>query len=288
MEPARDLDPYGVIIFSGDVPGVRDDFAERVSRLLATSSSEEDARKAAAQEIYKCSWGPTRVPVYDLILLARLILGDSQPHLLDVARFLISEAKVPVDGVDLSGSQAIYHCVTTKPAFDPEFAQILYDAGGDVNARNRYGGTPAHEIVLVYDLVDRQKMQRSADALKWVLDHGGNLDVKDNDGSTARGCIDTMRSKLSSARRNLRLPMWDVLDREDRRRVRLADSICGFCGRDDVKLLKCSQCMKVRYCAPPRGCQKMDWPKHKVPCKAASSTQPQPAAQATYLGMPLS
>ncbi|TFY68226.1 hypothetical protein EVJ58_g1150 [Rhodofomes roseus] len=112
-------------------------------------------------------------------------------------------------------SNGIYHCILTKPVFDPELAQILYDAGGDVNARNRYGGTPAH-------VLNRETMQRSADALKWFLDHGGNLDIKDNDGATARSCIVSMREKMRTTRRSLRLPMWDVLDREDQRRARVA------------------------------------------------------------------
>ncbi|TFY61981.1 hypothetical protein EVJ58_g4161 [Rhodofomes roseus] len=274
-------------VFSGNRIDVKTDFEYRLARFRASARSEEEARKAAAHEIYELSWGPTRVPVYDLIFLAILVTPEQRQGLLDVARYLIAEAKVPVDGADLSGAQAIYHCVSTKPVFDPELAQILYDAGGDVNARNRYGGTSAHEIVLVYDLHNRETMQRSADALKWFLDHGGNLDIKDNDGATARSCIVSMREKMRTARRSLRLPMWDVLDREDQRRARLAESICSLCGRDDAKLLKCSQCMKARYCTPPRTCQKSDWPKHKTPCKAASRTQAQPATQATYLGVPL-
>lgn len=212
-------------------------------------------------------------------------MPDARSQILAVASFLISEAKVPVDGVDLSGSQALHHCISTKPAFDPELAQMLHDAGGDVNARNRYGGTTAHEIVLVYDLYDRAKMQRSADALKWFLDHGGNVDIADGDGATARRCIVHLRQKVAGAgRRAIRLPMWGVLDSEDRRRKRLADSICGFCGRDDVKLMTCSRCKKMKYCAPPRKCQNADWANHKRSCKALKE---QPMTQVTYLGKPL-
>ncbi|KZT66483.1 hypothetical protein DAEQUDRAFT_767951 [Daedalea quercina L-15889] len=260
MEPARDLEPYGAAIFSGDLASVMKEFFSRVSRNRASSGSEEDARKAVAQEIYMLSWGPTCV-----------------------ARFLIYEAKVPVNGVDLSGSQAIYHCVSTKPAFDPELAQILYDAGGDVSARSRYGGTAAHEIALVYDWFDRAKMQCSADAPKWFLDHGGDVDIKDNGGTTARGCIEAIRQKVvNGARANFRLPMWDVLDREDRRRQQLADGTCTFCGRDDARLLKCSQCMKAQYRSPPRTCQRADWSKHKSPCKTSRGQRVSPA---TYIAV---
>ena len=284
MEPGRDLDSYGGAIFSGDITNVRSDYAGRVARFkLQSGLDEEQARKAATQEIYQLSWGPTRVPIYDLILLATIVMPGARAQILEVSHFLISEAKVPVDGVDLSGSQALHHCISTKPAFDPELAQILYDAGGDVNARNRYGGTAAHEVVLIYDVLDGRKMQRTADALKWFLDHGGNVDIKDGDGTTARTCIDNLRQKVVG--RGVRLPMWGVLDSEDHRRKRLADSICGFCGRADTKLLTCSQCKKIKYCAPPRKCQSADWAKHKGTCKALKA---RPMTQAKYLGMPLS
>ncbi|KZT66484.1 hypothetical protein DAEQUDRAFT_730189 [Daedalea quercina L-15889] len=269
LNPARDLDFYGAAIFSGDVASVKDDFTSRVARLLAASDSEDDARKAAAQEIYQLTWGPTRVPVYDLILLGTLAIPDRRAQILEAARFLISEANVSVVGVDLSGSQAIYHCISTKPAFDPELAQMLYDAGADVNLRNRYGGTPAHEITQVYDVVNPESMQRSADALKWFLDHGGNVDMKDNDGAAARGSVESMRRSARVARSGVRLPMWAVLDQEDRRRQRLVDSICAFCGRDDITPKRCSQCTNALYCPKPRKCQKLDWPRHKVSCQVS-------------------
>ena len=128
-------------------------------------------------------------------------------------------------------------------------------------------------------------MQRTADALQWFLDHGGSVDIKDNDGVTARGCMESVRQKVANAgRRGLRLPMWDVVDRKDRRRRQLAESICASCARNDARLLKCSQSMKAKYCSPPRSCQKLGWPIHKAPCTASRA---QPTAQGTYLGMPL-
>ena len=54
----------------------------------------------------------------------------------EVARFLMSEAQASVVGVDLSGSQAHYDDVSTKPAFDPQLAQMLYDTGVDLNLCN--------------------------------------------------------------------------------------------------------------------------------------------------------
>ncbi|KAM5544814.1 hypothetical protein V8D89_001712 [Ganoderma adspersum] len=79
------------------------------------SSCNSDA--AATEEIYRKRWGPTRVPIYNiLVLLSTLIL--------------VSEAQVPVDGTDLSGCTTLHHAISTKPTFDPEYAQMLFDAPG--------------------------------------------------------------------------------------------------------------------------------------------------------------
>ena len=58
-----------------------------------------------------------------------------------------TKASVPVNGKDMSGTTALSPCFkfSTKPTFDFEYAQILFDAGGDINDRNRYGSIVAHE-----------------------------------------------------------------------------------------------------------------------------------------------
>ncbi|KAH9948584.1 hypothetical protein B0H21DRAFT_733158 [Amylocystis lapponica] len=263
MEPGRDLDEYGRAIFMGDLGSVQKDFSERVSKHLKTQS-EEAAREAASAELFALRWGPTRVPIFDLLLLATLIVPTERAQQLDIARWLIQQAKVPVDGTDLSGSTALYHTISTKPAFDPEYAEILHGAGADVNSRNRYGGTAAHEICLIWEPRNRAVVQRAADALEWYLRHGGNIDIKDNDGPTVRGAI----SKLVLS--GIRMTTWDVVMREDERRKKLGDRCCTFCGREpqgETRLLTCSRCRSARYCAPSRPCQKADWPHHGKSCK---------------------
>ncbi|KAH9887989.1 hypothetical protein C8Q73DRAFT_711629 [Cubamyces lactineus] len=48
---------------------------------------------------------------------------------------------------------------------------------------------------------------------------------------------------------------------------------CGYCERDnsvkEATLKRCGGCMLTRYCG--KVCHKMDWPKHKVGCKAIHS-----------------
>jgi hypothetical protein len=180
----------------------------------------------------------------------------------NIARFLIEEAKVPVDGTDLSGTTALSHCFSTKPGLDFEYAQLLYDAGGDVNHRNRYGSTVAQEIVQVYKFDDNASVTNAKRAFKWFLTHGGNSDIADGDGVTVRATL------LTTFLRRAIPEFIEMLEKEDRRRAANGKACCNLCGREDKRLLLCSRCKKVMYCQPPgRLCQKMDWPNHKKECK---------------------
>ena len=269
LEPGRDLDVYGRAVMMGDLETIQLFYNVSVAEHRSKCNSDESARTAATREIYEKRWGPTRVPIYNLILLSLVIMPPMRTQHLELARWFINEAKVPVDGKDLSGSTALHHAISTKPSFDPEYAQMLYDAGGIVTLRNRYGGTPAHEIVMTWDPTDRENVRRAADALKWYLDHGGNLDIKDSDGATIRRSINNTK-KL--ARQGIQMETWRVADAEDKRRTKLAGKICTFCGREprgDVRLLLCSKCKSAHYCSGGRPCQKADWPHHKTICKVA-------------------
>lgn len=271
MEPGRDLDPYGRLVMMGDLEMIQLLYEESVAEHRTKCDSDSAARATATQEIYQKRWGPTRVPIYNLILLSTLILPPSRTQHLAIARWLIDSAKVPVGGTDLSGSTALHHAISTKPAFDPafdpEYAQTLYDAGGVVTHRNRYGGVPAHEICQIWDQTDREVVRRAANALQWYLDHGGNLDIKDSDGIPPRQSVSSTK-KLASV--GIVMETWRVVDSDDKRRKRLAGKACTFCGREprgDVKLLLCSKCKVACYCSGSAPCQKSDWPHHKTICK---------------------
>ncbi|KAI0648666.1 hypothetical protein C8Q79DRAFT_1007249 [Trametes meyenii] len=269
LEPSRDFDEFGMVIMLGDLETLKTMFAESVDERRNLVSDEAAARTLAAQEIYHKRWGPTRVPVFNLILLCSLINPTARAQHHAIAQWLINDVKMPIDGVDLSGSTALHHAISTKPAFEPEYAKILYDAGADVNHRNRYGGTPAHEAVMTWDIRNREVVRRAADALAWFLAHGGNIDTRDTDGNTVRAMIDKTRALSGTG---LQLDTWRVVDDEDMRRRRQAKDICRFCGRrprTETKLLLCSACKKAQYCS--QTCQKGDWPNHKLLCEKVVS-----------------
>ncbi|KAJ6566510.1 hypothetical protein B0H19DRAFT_1138025 [Mycena capillaripes] len=277
MEPSRDLDEYGTYLAMGDLALVKADFTHRVARHSdATMVPETPAsgpstgeiavqlspEGAAAQELYALTWGPTRVPVYGLLGLMRLIYPHRAAQHFAVARFLIDTAKVPVDGPDLSGTLALSHAISTKPAVDLEYAQLLYDAGGDVNNRNRYGGTAAHEITQIWTPNDKAVVARATETLKWFLDHHGSVDIADSDGMAVR--------YMASRTKRIVPGLSTFIAASDRERKARADGdgCCALCGRAaDEAMKRCGRCKVARYCAPDvRACQKIDWPHHKKGC----------------------
>lgn len=264
LEPQRDLDIYGRLLFEGDVSLVRADFEFRVAKYR--DAAQPDPTACARRELAGLRWGPLSTPIYNVILLLTLMAPSRRPLLLEVARYLAHEARVPVDGVDMSGTTALAHAISTKPAFDPQYAEILFTApgGDDVAHRNRYGGTAGHEMCQVYRVGD---VPRAKDALAWYLSHGGNVDVKDTDGASARKTAETLGTRAGFRE------LLGVVKREDARRRERRNECCTFCGREDGgKLLTCSRCKTARYCDPARRrCQKADWARHKTDCGAQSS-----------------
>lgn len=268
MEPNRDLDDYGLLLQEGDLELVNHDFNERISRFQDTGLSDSLARSAAIDELYTMRWGPTRVPIYNLLLLFSAIFPRQRMDYIYITSWLVTTAKVPVNGTDASGTTALSHSISTKPQFDVAFAQLLHDAGGDVNNRNRYGGTCGHEIIQIWNR-DPETVERATEAFDWFLTHGGNVDVKEGDGLTVRFMAGRIIQGFGAG---IGKGFRDALAKEDKRRKEREQFCCGFCGREDAAtLMRCGRCKKINYCSPTykdRACQKLDWPRHKPTCKA--------------------
>lgn len=89
VNPVRDFkDPYAVLF--GDVAAFQKHFQSRVQHF-------EGRRHEAAQELFKLKWGPTRVPIY-VVLLALTLNSDTRLGYIAFAEWLAGTAKVPVDG----------------------------------------------------------------------------------------------------------------------------------------------------------------------------------------------
>lgn len=62
------------------------------------------------------------------------------------------------------------------------------------------------------------------------------------------------------------------------------DHGCFACGRDDLKLKKCGQCLGAFYCSS--SCQKADWKNHRVICRSTGENdrEHQPTSENTLFG----
>lgn len=254
MEPKRDLDSYGRHLFCGNVDAVMLDWVQRGNSRVG---SAPDPAASAAEELYSLQWGPLKTRIYNVVLLGSIIGPLPREAYVDMTSALIC-MEVPVDGVDLAGTTALSHSISTWPAFDTEIATLLLNAGGDINHRNRYGSTAGHDICGVH-VADTEKIKRATTALEWFMSHGGNIDIKDNDGMSARYLLN-----LNPRLRSL-LPM--VAKEDARRRSEPCCTFCGLSPSEKVKQMVCGRCKKATYCAKGK-CQKADWPRHKTDCKA--------------------
>ncbi|KAE9974370.1 hypothetical protein EG328_003885, partial [Venturia inaequalis] len=104
---------------------------------------------------------------------------------MSIVSFLAEEAKVPVDTPDLSGTTTLMWAISTKPYYEPEVADILLKAGGNINRRNRYGCVAAHDAAMVRDYTPAGK-KKTCDALRYYVEHGGDMDIACGDGTTPR------------------------------------------------------------------------------------------------------
>ncbi|KAH7083864.1 hypothetical protein FB567DRAFT_530111 [Paraphoma chrysanthemicola] len=250
MNPSRDLtDPLGAALLST----CQSNALSPIETYIQKRTRDLGSLDGVIQEMYEKRWGPTKMPIYNIILPFFISNPNNSDHLLNLTRYLAETLKVPADGTDITGSSALYWSISTKPYALPPFAQILFDAGASVNQRNRFGATTGGEIGQVDFSADSQ---RNIDMLRWYIEHGGDVDGKDNDGMNVRMLVDMMRKKVPG--------MYEVLERG---RGERGESVCRNCGREGG-LAICKRCKGVRYCSVE--CQKVDWRGHRKGCKTST------------------
>ncbi|TAQ87025.1 hypothetical protein B7494_g4651 [Chlorociboria aeruginascens] len=180
---AADLDSYAELLQAGLLSAIRNDFTRRAQ--VQGSGDETSSLEKARKELAAIAYGPTKVPLFNFLLQLTVLNPPSRCLYLEITRYLALEAKVPVDSVDLSGTSTFMYAISTKPYWDPEFADIMLEAGAEVNLRNRYGCTAANDIAMARDFSAAGK-KKTVDALKYFVEKGGDLDIKDGDRISAR------------------------------------------------------------------------------------------------------
>ncbi|KAF2825920.1 hypothetical protein CC86DRAFT_382891 [Ophiobolus disseminans] len=249
MVPSRDLtDELGRSLMST--------LQGRSNALKEYVENFDGDRAALVQELYKKRWGPTRIPLYNVILTFLHLMADNKDFILETTRYLAQELSVPVDGTDVTGGSALYWAISTKPFAQAEFAQMLFDAGGSVNQKNRFSATTASEIAQVDFTTDTKK---NVQMMEWYVEHGGDVEGKDSDGMNVKMLVEMMRKRVPG--------MEQVVKKGKGPRK---EGECANCGRKPSEKVfsACARCRGVRYCS--QECQKVDWKSHKKSCKAAA------------------
>lgn len=243
----------------GTVDDLRKDFSTRVSRL--------GSRAAAVDEIAALRYGPADFPVTMLLLLVMTTNPQYRADYLRKARFFLSEISLPADLPDLAGATPLFHCLEVAPVFNPEYAELLYQAGGDVNHRDRFGGSAAHQAA---QIASDQQAALSIPALVWFVERGGNLDLRDMAGATGsnpRRLLQTCHRMLGTSQA---FKIKALLVQHDQLREEGLGKSCAFCldisqlGRQSREKKHCGKCRAVVYCS--KTCQVDDWPHHKTVC----------------------
>ncbi|TVY36492.1 Protein translocase subunit SecA, partial [Lachnellula cervina] len=135
------------------------------------------------QSLADIHYGPTQIPLFNFLLQLTHLDPYNRTRYLGTARYLALEARVPVDTTDLSGTTTFMYAISTKPYWDREFADILLEAGADVNHRNRYGCVAGHDIVMARDYSAEGK-KKTVDALTYFVEKGGDVNVAEGNGIT--------------------------------------------------------------------------------------------------------
>ena len=190
---ASDLDAYARLLQNAPLTIIEADFKQRIS-----ITSLDSARQSLADLQY----GPTKVPLFNYLLQLVYMNPSDRARYISIVRYLALEAKVPVDTTDLSGTTAFMYSISTKPYWDKDFADIMVEAGTEINKKNRYGCVAGHDIVLAQDFSPAGK-KKTCDAFKYFLDNGGNLDIADGDGITARRIAGTIARTMIPEMRQL-------------------------------------------------------------------------------------
>jgi hypothetical protein len=253
--PSRDLtDPVGQTLLSA-FNGEFDAVSNYVNTMISSLGGTEEARTTLRNDLYEKRWGPTKTPIYAVLLPALHMLPAKKEELLGIVRFLAQDIKVPVEGKDVLGCTAMYWAISTKPYVQPEFAQILFDVGASVNTKNRFNATAATEIGQA-DI--HQDTTRNVRMMKWYVEHGGDVEFKDTDGMSVKTLVEMLSGKVPG--------MAEVIKNGRGPRNEAQCTTCGRSPQEEKKFSACGKCKKARYCS--QECQRVDWKAHKKSCKA--------------------
>ena len=232
---------------------IEDKTDEKISKLLA-----------ARETLYN-------IPAIFHVVIGARNLGAQHPQHLEVYKMSVARLKVErewlkilrklialgaaVSDRDIAGFTPLHHCVQHRGnEVTLSMAEILIEAGADVNVQCRLGDTP---------LLDCTRVQKF-DFMKLLLSHGANPYTPDYDGCSPW----SLTSRFPKVQR-----MFGEANKKRFRQMRekmkekAGGSLrcCSLCQLAGAENMKCTGCYFVYYCS--QHCQRQDWSSHRTQCK---------------------
>ena len=251
------LSPWLKALYSGDYDGMM--------KILEDKNDGEISKLLTAREtLYN-------IPAIFHVIIGARNLAAIPPKNPEVYRITVARMKVEKEWVkilrklislgaavsdrDFAGFTPLHHCVQRwGNAVTLTMAEILIEAGADVNSQCRLGDTP------LLDCTRAQKFE----FMKLLLCHGANPYTPDNDGCSPW----TLTSRFPKVQR-----MFGETNKKKFRQIREKMKeeaggslrICSLCQLSKAENKKCTGCYFVYYCS--QNCQREDWARHKEECK---------------------
>lgn len=112
-------DPIGCFLKEHNLPGLQ--------QWVSSKGAE------TKNELFKLRRGPRHEPIYSVILILLVEYPVREESYMGIAKWLIQNVGVPVDGVDVLGTSALMRAISMKPYLHIDFAELPADAGAQIN-----------------------------------------------------------------------------------------------------------------------------------------------------------
>jgi hypothetical protein len=165
---------------------------------------------------------------------------------------LLIENKANINAKDFAGYSTIMHCFTCYGnSLTKKLAEILLQAGANINAQNRIGATALFEPT----------MSGNRDHCEWLLNHGADPTITEFSEKVSPFTLSRPYISISSMYSNFVTNIKKV-----------ETSKCAIC--EHVSTKRCARCLKTYYCS--KDCQVAHWQSHRANCKSANDMQDVP------------
>ena len=163
-----------------------------------------------------------------------------------------------VSSRDVAGFTPLHHCVQRHGnEVTLKMAEILIQAGAEVDAKCRFGATPLLECTRAI----------KEDFMELLLEHGANPYIPDTDGCSAHSLTSNFPKIQKIFGRNNKKRLKQ---KREKLKQEAGGSLrkCSVCFVKGAEVTKCADCNFVYYCG--RQCQRQAWPSHRGECRAIS------------------